>query len=196
MTITFSCPNCGRKILERDDFAGRATKCSDCGELVRIPDASPGPLPSRVPVQKVAVPPQPTVGDKLIERAHALLLKDFGAVSKHSRRDEYEFPPYTFVGVLGILLIVVGCIVGFFAWNMDTTVESGGKTIDIGALSTNLPTSRVHNIGLMAERQNRLILSGILSLAGILLVGFSTLAQDQAKARQEPTGPERQQNRR
>ena len=31
MSITFSCPKCGRQIRVRDDAAGQSGKCNDCG---------------------------------------------------------------------------------------------------------------------------------------------------------------------
>jgi hypothetical protein len=77
--------------------------------------------------------------------------------------------------VLGVLLLVGGCIGGCASLAEDTTVETRGG-------------DRVHNIGLVSERQNHLILSGFVAIAGILFMGFGEVVA----SRQAPparTGP-------
>lgn len=88
--------------------------------------------------------------------------------------------------VLGVLAFLFGCIWAIRAWNMDTTVPTGGEFVGSGAFRTYVQSSRVHNIGLMDERRNHLIGSGIVILAGILFMGFGELAYIQAKANQTP----------
>lgn len=72
---------------------------------------------------------------------------------------------------------------------MDTTVEAGGKRIGYGQFSQYVPETRVHNIGLMEERRNYLIISSIAVVIGVILFGFGALAENQAKAAQSPSGP-------
>ncbi len=55
------------------------------------------------------------------------------------------------------LLVAVGVIWGIVAFNIDTTVESG--------------RNRVHNIGMMDERRNHLIVAGVLVLVGAIVFG-------------------------
>jgi hypothetical protein len=61
--------------------------------------------------------------------------------------------------ILGILLLVTGLIALAVGVTYDTTVASG--------------LSRVHNIGLMNQRQNIMILGGALAITGALLVGLA-----------------------
>ena len=64
---------------------------------------------------------------------------------------------------LGVLLIIAGGIWLIAAFNA----------------STSIPTSYgdVSNIGLMADRQNNLMLSGLTILAGVILFGFGSNAE-------------------
>src|SRR5262249_6718904 len=39
--IEISCPACGEEFRVRTDAAGKAFKCKNCGEVVRVPAASP-----------------------------------------------------------------------------------------------------------------------------------------------------------
>ena len=67
--------------------------------------------------------------------------------------------------IIGLFLILVG-FVGFLeAWQMDTTVEAHDRY-------------RVYNIGLMDERRNYLMASGVGIVVGVLLFGFGTLAKN------------------
>jgi len=71
-------------------------------------------------------------------------------------------PKTSFMKSLGGLMLVIGIILGIYALNMDTTVDSplfGGNF-------------RVNNLGLMNEKTNYLIFSGILSLVGVLLLAM------------------------
>ncbi len=69
---------------------------------------------------------------------------------------------------LGIVLIIIGSIWAIIAFNLDTSISTG---FDLYGLP-----SRVNNLGLMAERQNHLIFSGLTIITGILLFGFGTIA--------------------
>ena len=90
---------------------------------------------------------------------------------------------------LGVLLVVLGCLGLLVTWSMDTTVETGGEQIGYGEYSRYVPKSRVHNVGLLEERRNYLILSSVAVIAGIVLYGFGALAEAQAKAKEPPAGP-------
>ena len=65
---------------------------------------------------------------------------------------------------LGGLLIFFGIAALIFSMQMDTTIEVKYP----GGSGFGLP-ERVNNIGLMNEKQNRIILSGILLIGGIIL---------------------------
>ena len=62
---------------------------------------------------------------------------------------------------IGIVLLVIGSIAFLVGFNMDTSVATdfGGR--------------RVHNIGLMNDRQNIIIFAGILAVIGAVFVALA-----------------------
>lgn len=60
----------------------------------------------------------------------------------------------------GIVLIIIGVIWAIIAFSASTTVSTG--------------FGDVNNIGLMADRQNHLIFSGLTILFGVILFGFGS----------------------
>ena len=60
----------------------------------------------------------------------------------------------------GIALSSVGVIALLFALNMNTAVEANGM--------------KINNLGLMNDKQNYLIVSGILLVIGVLIFLFGT----------------------
>jgi Double zinc ribbon len=60
----------------------------------------------------------------------------------------------------GIALIIIGVIWAIIAFSTNTTVSTG--------------FGEVNNIGLMADRQNHLIFSGLTILFGVILFGFGS----------------------
>lgn len=73
--------------------------------------------------------------------------------------------------IFGFFLIICSFVLGVYSYNMDTTVEVNNTWSD-DTENYQLP-ERVHNIGLLQERQNLFILSGVLFIAGIILVSIS-----------------------
>jgi hypothetical protein len=59
----------------------------------------------------------------------------------------------------GLILLIVGGLVLVTAFAMDTSVDTGAG-------------GRVHNIGLMNEKQNTLLLGAALAIVGSVLFGF------------------------
>lgn len=76
----------------------------------------------------------------------------------------------------GILILVAGLVLASFSIFMDTTVGVAARDYGYGVTS---PDMRVSNIDLIAKRQSFLIFSGILSVVGAILVGFSSLSKPQ-----------------
>lgn len=76
----------------------------------------------------------------------------------------------------GILILVAGLILATFCLFMDTTVGVAARDYGYGVTS---PDMRVSNIDLIAKRQSFLIFSGILSVVGAILVGFSSISKPQ-----------------
>ena len=62
---------------------------------------------------------------------------------------------------IGILVLVVGVLAFFYGFNMDTTVATdfGGR--------------RIHNIGLMNDRQSIIIFAGVLAVIGAVFFGLA-----------------------
>jgi hypothetical protein len=63
----------------------------------------------------------------------------------------------------GIILLIAGIIIGIYALSMDTSVE-----VDYHGFSYGMP-ERVNNIGLMNTQRNLVIVSGILSIIGLIM---------------------------
>lgn len=71
---------------------------------------------------------------------------------------------------IGIFALVVGSIWFVSAFNSDTTVPVPG----IPGYSS---ASRIHNIGLMDQRRNHLLIAGGIAFAGVILLGFGSIAK-------------------
>lgn len=76
----------------------------------------------------------------------------------------------SFLKLIGALLFLGGISVGvyYFAY-FDTTVAVQGVEI----LGQKVGGGRVHNIGLMEQRQTGLLLTGAVAAVGLLLVAFA-----------------------
>lgn len=62
---------------------------------------------------------------------------------------------------IGIVLLILGALAFLIGFNMDTSV------------ATTLGNRRVHNIGLMNDRQNFIIFAAVLTVIGAIFVGRS-----------------------
>jgi uncharacterized integral membrane protein len=67
---------------------------------------------------------------------------------------------------LAIIILVIGIILGIYAVSMDTSVA-----VNYEGNSFGLP-ERVNNIGLMNRKQNTIIVAGVLSIIGTLILVF------------------------
>lgn len=67
----------------------------------------------------------------------------------------------------GIFSLVAGLAICFYAFNLDTTVEVKAPESYMG-YKINVP-KRVENLQLANEKQNKLMLGGILSIVGTIL---------------------------
>lgn len=72
---------------------------------------------------------------------------------------------------VGFVLTSVGVVWLIAAMNMDTSVLTPVRTNEYGMWDGQLPT-RVENIGLIARRENHIMLGGLFTLIGILLILF------------------------
>jgi hypothetical protein len=76
----------------------------------------------------------------------------------------------------GICLLVVGGVGLLLTLFMGTSVE----------IASEFGFNRVHNLGLMEERQTYLALSAVVTIVGALLLGFGILA---SRGDRKPSGP-------
>lgn len=67
---------------------------------------------------------------------------------------------------LGISILIIGIILGIYALSMDTSVQ-----VNYSGDSFGLP-DRVNNLGLMNDRQNYLIVAGVLLIIGTIISIF------------------------
>ena len=95
---------------------------------------------------------------------------------------------------LGILILLVGLVLGSYSLAMDVSVDVPARDFGYGIAT---PAMQVANVDKMAQRQNFMIFSGILSVVGAILLGFgSMLAMSRQlpaptpKAPRAPTPPE------
>lgn len=70
--------------------------------------------------------------------------------------------------LFGTILLIGAVIICIYSLTMETTVKGGYTTYDIFGFPT-YHEAEVHNVGLLNNRQNLLILSGILALIGTLM---------------------------
>jgi len=63
---------------------------------------------------------------------------------------------------IGIIVLVIGAFVFLIGFNMDTSV------------ATDFGDRRVHNIGLMNDRQNIIIFASVLAVIGALFIGLAS----------------------
>lgn len=79
---------------------------------------------------------------------------------------------------LGILILLAGLALGSYSLAMDVSVDVPAKEYGYG-VST--PAMKVANIDRMAQRQNFIVFSGILSVVGAILLGFGSMQPKQAQ---------------
>jgi hypothetical protein len=72
----------------------------------------------------------------------------------------------------GILILVVGLALSVFALNMSVNVDVASRDLGYGV---RIPAMSVANVNLMEQRQNLLIISGVLAVVGAILTGFASM---------------------
>lgn len=87
---------------------------------------------------------------------------------------------------LGIVILLVGLALGGYSLAMDVSVDVPAREYGYG-VST--PEMKVANIDKMAQRQNFMVFSGILSVVGAILLGFGSMQPKVAAARAPAPSP-------
>lgn len=73
---------------------------------------------------------------------------------------------------LGILILLVGLGLGAYSLGMDVSVDVPARDYGSGVTTSAM---QVANVDKMAQRQNVMIFSGILSVVGAILLGFGSM---------------------
>lgn len=81
---------------------------------------------------------------------------------------------------LGMLVLVVGLALGGYSLFMDVSIDVPARDFGYGV---GTPALQVANLDRMAQRQNFMIFSGILSVVGAILLGFGSIQSAQSRAR-------------
>jgi zona occludens toxin (predicted ATPase) len=81
---------------------------------------------------------------------------------------------------IGISSFLIGIITLIYALSMSTTVTYLSDMNNFGKANFNPEIKEVHNIGLMQKKSNFLMLGGILTISGVLLIGFSRSKKNDA----------------
>lgn len=75
---------------------------------------------------------------------------------------------------LGIAMLALGMALALYAMNMDVSVKVESQYLGFG-LKT--PEMKVANLDRISQRQNTLIMGGLLAIVGAILTGVGTLSQ-------------------
>lgn len=95
----------------------------------------------------------------------------YAYIGKSNKMTLKQFTPAEKKGApmsrLGILLLIAGILALIISYNMKTTITTDSQSFGYGI---NIPSMTVNNIGLMEERRNALLGSGLVVLIGVILV--------------------------
>lgn len=84
---------------------------------------------------------------------------------------------------LGIILLLVGIIWGGVAFNLPTTIKTPNQSVGVGELQIPIPSMEVYNLDLADRRKTQLLISGVVTILGAILLGFSSVG-----SRSSPSG--------
>lgn len=171
--IRFLCPGCSREMKIDASHGGKQARCPKCSAAFMVPfQGAPVPKaperPSRawleeaasLPSRSLAIPEEVEICPLCrVEMTRASRLacacgKVFCSkrcVAEHIDRDHVRSRVRSaFLAIVGVVLFVAGFLGLAVYWMMDTSVSIGGG-------------QRIHNIGLMQEQRNGMMVS----LAGL-----------------------------
>ncbi|TSK08432.1 MAG: hypothetical protein FPO08_03725 [Geobacter sp.] len=76
---------------------------------------------------------------------------------------------------LGLVLLFVGFMFMFKAYNMDTTVTTESRFLGSGTSSIYVPSMTVNNLGKMEDRRNNIIIASAILIASVILYAAGSL---------------------
>lgn len=74
---------------------------------------------------------------------------------------------------IGIAMLLLGMALAIYAMTMDVSVKMESQYLGFGIQT---PEMKVANLDLISQRQNTLIMGGLLAIVGAILTGIGTLA--------------------
>ncbi|MAT16387.1 MAG: hypothetical protein CMJ46_14080, partial [Planctomyces sp.] len=107
MSISFSCPDCGKSYQVRDDLAGRRFKCKDCERPLKVPSAVKSEeFFDEEPARRPARRKQSTGRKSSADRKRSS--------SRSGRKNGPQSPIQTLLSDKK-LVIITACVLGLFA---------------------------------------------------------------------------------
>jgi hypothetical protein len=70
---------------------------------------------------------------------------------------------------IGIILLIAGLAFGIYSYQMVTTITTESKSFGYGI---EIPSMTVNNLGLMEDRRNNLMISGVIVLVGAIFAAI------------------------
>src|SRR5262245_22242531 len=109
MSIVFSCPGCAKKYSVPEKFAGRSTRCQQCGSVILVPQgALTATPPAAIPMPAAAPSPwaQPDLGG--------------------SARKPWQSSRLMVAGIVGaaLLVLMVGGAAAFWLFSGPSAADS------------------------------------------------------------------------
>ena len=152
MTVHFKCPNCGASLGSRTP--GKVSRCPSCHQTAQAP-----PECAHAIIAEEMIVATPIDSDPAERKARREQGGELASISLGRRRESHS----SNWGAFGAMLIIGGLLGLFYFFEMDTTVA-------VNSFGFSGFPQRVHNIGLLSERQNGLIVSSLASFAGLIIV--------------------------
>ncbi|MBV9851033.1 MAG: zinc ribbon domain-containing protein [Armatimonadetes bacterium] len=159
------CPRCGR-VQPLD-----APRCENCGRVFQTPFPPPPAPQFPAPQPAPPVAPQPVAPVKVCPRCHQTAAGD----ARFCGGCYYDFAPPAAaphpspVRIFGCFLLIAGVwCAGYFFLFFDTSVPVQSP----GFVSSPYAIERVNNLGLMADRQNGILIGLGMAILGALMTLF------------------------
>ena len=174
-TVHFSCAKCGATLNAPLEDAGAAQSCPECKCGIRVPGVSERMVQEAEDRASAAVAAREKA-DRDAESHRRQSAAASAAIATAVAERKKPPAPATFgMFVLGALLLLFGVVVTVSGMNMDTTIATSKE---IGSFS--IP-DRVHNMGMMAQQTNTVLLGCALCIMGFICIAAGGIGQEIAR---------------